>query len=185
MSGPRTGLPTPSCPRPVGPSWSWAHDCPGLGHGQALPVGELGAPPRGESKRKGSGLDQEPEAGRALDSALADGARGGGEAAERPRGALATRRGPDFGKRSHFPAPLAGRRSRSAGGTRAARCFPMARSTSRPLGCRRGPRSPASSSAGRGSGGGHPEVLPFPWGLFVIGFARAVLELSIKDTLQA
>lgn len=116
MSGPRTGLPTPSCPRPVGPSWSWAHDCPGLGHGQALPVGELGAPPRGESKRKGSGLDQEPEAGRALDSALAGGARGGGEAAERPRGALATRRGPDFGKRSHFPAPLAGRRSRSAGG---------------------------------------------------------------------
>lgn len=180
MSGPRTGLPTPSCPRPVGPSWSWAHDCPGLGHGQALPVGELGAPPRGESKRKGLGLDQEPEAGRALDSALAGGARGGGAAAERPRGALATRRGPDFGERSHFPAPLAGRRSRSAGGHPGSTVLSHGPKHKSAAGLRA-----RSSSAGRDSGGGHPEVLPFPWGLFVIGFARAVLELSIKDTLQA
>lgn len=63
LSGPRTGLPTPSCPHPVGPSWSWAHDCPGLGHGQALPVGELGAPPRGESKRKARVLTRSPRLG--------------------------------------------------------------------------------------------------------------------------
>lgn len=44
--------------------------------GAPLRVGELGAPPRGKSKRKVSQLGQEPEAGRALDSALAGGVRG-------------------------------------------------------------------------------------------------------------
>lgn len=164
--------------------------------GAPLLVGELGAPPRGKSKRKVSQLGQEPEAGRALDSALAGGVRGEVGLLRDPGGGAPgdTSGVSDFGERSHFPALLTGRRSHSAGGTRAAWCFHTACPTpsehrSEAQVSRRLPARSSEPGVLPSEGGARVAVIRgaalFPRGLFVIGFARAVLEASIKEMLSA